>query len=249
MRALQSISWVLLAASSALVAGCDSEPSDSCGAASVTAPLFGASTDPLELEAREQNAVVALTQSSNQVQGGLCSGVLINPRRVLTARHCAELLPDDVSVFVGPSVAEHTFQVPVLRFKEHGTYDVAIAELEAAVPADLATPLEPITGADAIDVGMLATLVGYGLTEHDSLGVRLFLQEPIVEVDADFVTVDGNGRTGACVGDSGGPLLVRDEEGQHRIAGVLSAGSASCLGVDLYQRLERVRAWLDPDEC
>jgi hypothetical protein len=174
---------------------------------------------------------------------------LISPSRVLTAGHCAELLPDDVSAFAGASVAEHTFQSRVLRFKEHRMYDVAIAELEAAVPADLATPLEPITGEGAIEIGMLATLVGYGLTEDDGLGVRLFVQEPIVEIDADFVTVDGDGRTGACVGDSGGPLLVRDEQGHHRIAGVLSAGSASCLGIDLYQRLEAVRDWLEPDGC
>jgi hypothetical protein len=240
--------WVGIAMTGALAAGCHSEPGESCRGVTA-APLFGASTDPLGLEVREQNAVVALTQTPEQTQGGLCSGVLISPRRVLTAGHCAELLPDDVSAFVGASVAEHTFQSPVLRFEEHGAFDVAIAELEAAVPTDLAMPLEPIRDEDAIEIGMLATLVGYGLTEQDGLGVRLFVQEPIVAIDGDFVTVDGAGRTGACVGDSGGPLLVRDEAGHHRIAGVLSTGSASCLGIDLYQRLEPVLEWFEPGGC
>jgi hypothetical protein len=146
-------------------------------------------------------------------------------------------------------VGTHVFETTVLHFEEHGEYDVAIAELEVAVPTDVAIPLEPIGDDVELEVGMLATLVGYGLTEDDRLGTRLFLKEPVVDIDDDFVTVDGAGVTGACVGDSGGPLLVRDDEGHHRIAGVLSTGSASCLGIDLYQRLEAVRGWLEPDGC
>lgn len=228
----------------------DDEPGQECGVSAVAAPLFGASTDPFELEAREQNAVVALTVSVEDTGAGLCTGVLISPLRVLTARHCANLLPDRVSAFVGPSVEAATFQSSVLGFDTHDELDIAVAELETAVPADLATPLEPISGREMLEVGMLATLVGYGLTEHDRAGTRLFLQEPIKEIEADAVIVDGGGETGACLGDSGGPLLMRDADGRHRIIGVLSAGSASCVDLDLYQRLEGARALLElPDGC
>jgi len=242
---LATVAWCLV-----LGAACDSESEPGpCQAAAVAAPLFGASADPFELEAREQNAVVALTHSLENASRGLCTGVLIGPRRVLTARHCAELLPESVSVFVGPSVEAHSFQSSVLSFRSHDALDVAVGELETAIPSELATPLEPISDRETLEVGMLATLAGYGLTEDHGIGVRLFLQEPITEIAPDDVVVDGGGQTGACVGDSGGPLLMRDADGRHRIIGVLSAGSASCVDIDVYQRLESVRAWLEPQGC
>jgi hypothetical protein len=242
---------ILLGACIVLGAGCasDDELAGECGAAAVTAPLFGASTDPFELEAREQNAIVALTLSQEDAGQGLCTGVLIAPRRVLTARHCADLLPHGVSVFVGPSVDEHAFRTLVLDFDSHEELDVAIAELEDAIPSELATPLEPISEREELEIDMHVILAGYGLTEDDQVGVRLFVQEPIKEIASDVVVVDGGGETGACVGDSGGPLLMRDDEGRHRIIGVLSAGSASCLNIDVYQRLEALSAWLEPSGC
>jgi hypothetical protein len=220
-----------------------------CEAAAIAAPLFGASTDPFELEAREQNAIVALTLSQKDAGQGLCTGVLIAPRRVLTARHCADLLPHGVSAFVGPSIESHTFKSSVLDFESHEELDVAIAELKDAVPSDLATPLEPISEREELEVDMQVILAGYGLTEEDQVGVRLFVREPIKEISSDVVVVDGGGETGACVGDSGGPLLMRDDEGRHRIIGVLSAGSASCLNIDVYQRLEALSDWLEPSGC
>jgi hypothetical protein len=220
-----------------------------CEAAAVAAPLFGASTDPFELEAREQNAIVALTLNAQDAGQGLCTGVLIAPRRVLTARHCADLLPHGVSVFVGPSIDAYTFKTLVLDFESHEALDVAIAELEDAIPSDLAAPLEPISVREQLEVDMRVILAGYGLTEDDLVGVRLFVQEPIKEITSDTVVVDGGGETGACVGDSGGPLLMRDDDGRHRIIGVLSAGSASCLNIDVYQRLEALSAWLEPSGC
>lgn len=227
----------------------DDELARECEAAAVAAPLFGASTDPFELEAREQNAIVALTLNEEDAGQGLCTGVLIAPRRVLTARHCADLLPHGVSAFVGPSIDAYTFKSPVLSFESHEELDVAIAELEDAIPADLATPLEPISEREELEVEMRVILAGYGLTEDDQVGVRLFVQEPIKEITSDTVVVDGGGETGACVGDSGGPLLMRDDEGRHRIIGVLSAGSASCLNIDEYQRLEALSAWFEPSGC
>ena len=46
------------------------------------------------------------------------------------------------------------------------------------------------------------------------------------------------------MGDSGGPLLVRMSDGRVGVLGSLRAGAASCAGVDLFERLDTVAAWL-----
>lgn len=235
-------------------AGC-AEPAGSteCGARAVAAPLFGAEGPPRELEQLEQNAVVALTRSSEIAPEVLCTGVLLASDVVLTARHCAELLPErvdrveDVSAYVGSSVEHSDFVARVLRFETYDDADLALAFLAQAVPRALAIPLEPWAAGDGepLAVGHEAILAGFGLRKDNGFGLREFLSEPIVELSAQDVTVDGDGQTGACVGDSGGPLLLRDDDGQHRVVGVLSLGSASCLNLDVYIRLEPARAWLD----
>jgi secreted trypsin-like serine protease len=51
------------------------------------------------------------------------------------------------------------------------------------------------------------------------------------------------GKTGACVGDSGGPLLGKTMDGRIEVLGLLEAGSASCTGEDFYTRLDRLKSW------
>ena len=50
--------------------------------------------------------------------------------------------------------------------------------------------------------------------------------------------------SGACGGDSGGPLIVRGVDGAPVIAGVLSTGSPTCVDRDSYQRLAPARDWI-----
>jgi hypothetical protein len=87
-------------------------------------------------------------------------------------------------------------------------------------------------------------LAGFGSTRAGSLGTLGYLVEPVKFIDSVFITVTGQGRSGACEGDSGGPLLVRDDNGAVRIWGVLSAGSSSCRDDDVYIRLDRANEWL-----
>jgi hypothetical protein len=56
--------------------------------------------------------------------------------------------------------------------------------------------------------------------------------------------VSAGGRAGACFGDSGGPLLVRGDDGHARVLGVLSSGAAGCFGRDTYARVDRLWEWL-----
>jgi Trypsin len=58
------------------------------------------------------------------------------------------------------------------------------------------------------------------------------------------IAVSGFGTTGACDGDSGGPLLIRGANGTVMVAGVLSVGSLTCTGNDTYVRLDTIGQWV-----
>lgn len=239
---MRGVGWVLWGGLVGLGCGEVVAPRVGCTAA----PIFGGFSDPRELDQRERNAVVGIAQSAERAREGTCSGVLLAPGHVLTAGHCAERLPAEHSVFVGPALDAPVFTTRVARYALHGEQDLALAVLEQEVPPEHALPLQLATEDDhaALGVGAELLIAGYGLTETGELGTRLFVREPIVERTRDELVVDGRGRSGACTGDSGGPALVRDGEGRHRVAGILSSGSPSCLHIDIYVRVEPVASWL-----
>lgn len=56
--------------------------------------------------------------------------------------------------------------------------------------------------------------------------------------------VEGLAGSGACIGDSGAPLLWRDR-GALVVGGILSTGDDSCRGVDQYVRVDVCADWLE----
>jgi hypothetical protein len=67
----------------------------------------------------------------------------------------------------------------------------------------------------------------------------------LINVDSTNLEVDSDGDSGACEGDSGGPLLWTDDSGKTFSLGVLRSGSTSCRGTDNYERLGPLRQWLE----
>jgi hypothetical protein len=205
------------------------------GLAESTQPLIDGSRDAsyLALSANERAAIGRIEPLDTP---SLCSGVRIAPGVALSARHCAQLFPATFHDAAGN-------EQRVTAWLPHPELDIALARLgpsRCTVEATL-----PLAEPDEIPEHLSrATLAGYGLTATNQTENLDFLVEQVVSMDARGVVVDGFGRSGACVGDSGGPLLIRDRSGQVAVLGVLSKGDASCVGQDEYLRVDGLLEWV-----
>lgn len=92
---------------------------------------------------------------------------------------------------------------------EHPDAGLCVVEPDTAVDLELVSPLSP--AADAVDeswTGRLSRAPVTATTRARTRGVQRFAVEAIDSVTATSLIVDGKGQSGACLGDSGGPLIA-----------------------------------------
>jgi Trypsin len=220
--------------------GCDGREAPEAECVAVhAAPIHFGSDEPqlLDLSIEQRSSIGAVLPTPEMV---FCTGVVIRSGWVLTAAHCdiGEQL-----TFRGSS--PDAAVIPIIATASHPTLDVMLLELETTRASSELQPI-PLWEA-AIDgswIGREVTLAGVGEVETASLGELRFVAEPVVAVGEHEITVDGMGSSGACVGDSGGPILVPANDGSPRVAGILDRGSRSCVDRDVYLRADRLRGWV-----
>lgn len=221
---------------------CDESVPVPANPACATQGIFGGVEEAAWVRlAPSQYGAIGLVEPSDQDALEVCTGTVIATDWVLTAEHCnvAEQLRfrslhGDTQLFVGLQVSEVVthpdLDLALLHIPDVGSFTVPI----------------PIAEDDSfVAVGEPVQLAGVGLAENDLLGRLLFAVEPLTDVKPAFLEVNGFGRSGACAGDSGGPILVRDPQGRIVSVGVLSFGESSCLGFDVAVRLAPVVDWID----
>ncbi|MGZ3420177.1 MAG: S1 family peptidase [Polyangiales bacterium] len=203
-------------------------------------------------------AVVAIATRD----GHLCSGSLVAPNVVLTARHCvahlvdenivcpgafgAALAPGDLAIVLGSDASTGTLgayahKVHVPPGNAVCDADIALLELDRPIsgiePMRLARDISPQKGERIV-------AVGFGLTHSTSgtAGVRrLRMGVPITAVTDHELTVGES----TCFGDSGGPAI---DEQTGEILGVLSRGGGGCEGQvwNVYTRISPWASLIDP---
>ena len=208
-----------------------SEPSAVVGGAAVTPD-----------EADEYSAVVAIVINST-----ICSGTLVADDLVLTAAHCLRNVAsvDAIRVFNGLTLG--TPGVLATGFGSHPDFDVEAKRdafdygFVSIVAGSLdATPIPVVTEQaewDEIEPTLKSAdtviLAGYGLDPDAPSNVNLGVKRRVTtnvrgftESGIEFVA-GGNGKD-SCEGDSGGPALARNADGELRLIGITARGSDPC---------------------
>ncbi|CAI5706958.1 unnamed protein product [Peronospora farinosa] len=219
------------------------------------ARIFGGS----EADAARFPFIVSLrkdTASSNTY----CGGTLIASQYVVTAGHC--VMTDGTTMYasIGSAFGSGSSdgqQIQVIKGYRHPLYntsahryDIGVLKLERGVP----TKTIELCAADGTDneVGQIATVGGWGLTENGSqslllkkVDVRIISNVECNKQYSNRITKDmlcaggGNGKD-SCSGDSGGPLIANNV-----LVGIVSWGGRCGLTAGVYTRVSYVQDYIN----
>lgn len=223
-----------------IVVVCDADGTGTMRAAIVGG---GERASYLALNINEERAVLGLRAwdelASDPV---LCSAVVISNEWLLSADHCIPPIATKVELsWPTESVHPPSLSVDSPVVVRHAFLDLSLVQ----VPAVATSIVTMGVAAAAPEIGTVVQLAGVGLDETGIAGNLRFAVEDVAEVTDDSIVVDGRGLSGACSGDSGGPLLVRNNDGMPVVAGILTEGSTSCLAQDRYVRIDVARTWIE----
>lgn len=221
-------------------------------------------------------------------RGLRCSGAIVAAHWVMTAAHCVADDPPGLEILAGAARLSDVdaVHVDVARIVLHPGYDagsppygdIAMLRLREGLELDdvsmaAVTLVDPDDEAAGLtEPGVLATVAGWGsIREGGPLPDDLRAVDLVLVDNGDASESYGRAITGdllaagsrrggrdACAGDSGAPLVVPDDDGAWRVAGLVSwghgCGEPDTPGIYtrvsyMYPWLRRVMAGHAPPEC
>lgn len=172
----------------------------------------------------------------------VCSGVLVSPRVVVTAAHCAD---DGLLVGVGGAADLHeaSWFATAFTWRDPGFDSVQHRRDFAALVLAAPTAIPPVgLGVALPSAGAEVTIVGFGhaSASGDDAHLRRAGTATVIAVEPDALVL-APAPSGACHGDSGGAVLWSTADGP-RLVGVIVAGAAGCAGNTRAVRIDGYRA-------
>lgn len=233
-----------------LFVGCVSGEDDSSSLGRTEQAIFNGQRAPRVVPLSEgQTLAIGWMHFAGDPASQFCSGTLITPRVVATAKHCTQGEQAANLAFAFGVTAE-TVQgsIQVSAIYEHDTVDAALLLLAEDATASVPGIIPIAANRAPLDQGYVGREVeaaGYGRTQVGDGQGRFFAVVQLVDFDAEYLTVDGRGREGICFGDSGGPVLTVDANGVPVVLGVEARGAETCVDQDHLTRLDAIAAFID----
>lgn len=220
------------------------------------------------------------SESLSPFKGQFCAGSLIHPSWVLTSAHCTEgETVNSIKVLLGRDTLSDETTGEISEIKQiiiHPDYDyhpknpsADVALLELAKPSTQPILRLAERYSDLIQPGELATIIGWGATRTSRYNPRYAdsLQQATVpmvsnEVCNSPLSYNGDVQTtmlcagyetggiDACVGDSGGPMVIKTDQGWQQI-GIVSWGEGCALPnyYGVYSRVPLFQEYITQTIC